>query len=111
MTESEPLDLKELYTTPQFRNKVLEVILLLIGLHLLNIAAAAIPSFIDIGEWYIPLIKYHHLVENGIFGIVIYSMTKQNTRVTFAVGLLSAMEPLCGSLFYLLLYSVNATRK
>jgi hypothetical protein len=95
----------------QFGKRLLEIILLLIGLYIFNTALFAIVMTMDLREWMIPFMTNSYWVGNLIFGIIIYRLTRQTNKVSVSIGLLSTVLPVFGGLFYLLTLTTKENYK
>jgi hypothetical protein len=86
----------------QFAERVLDVVLLLIGLFIFNSILYALLPFFDFGEWSLSIVRNSYWIGQLIFGIIIFRLTDQNNKVAMPIGVLATVLPVFGGLFYLL---------
>jgi hypothetical protein len=91
-----------LTTFEQLSNKLLEVILLLVGLLVIQVLLLYALPQVPNDSLRMTLILNSSWIGNSIFGIVIYWLTKEKGQVAIAVGLLSSILPVYGPIFYIL---------
>ena len=99
------LNSKKPWTETNFLwNKLLETVLLLIGLATFNTALVAIVSFakyLFTSEYYGLISGHIHWIGRICFGIIIYVRLRR-IRVAAPVGLLSVVTPVFGGVFYIM---------
>jgi hypothetical protein len=85
--------------------KILTVVLLLLGLEILRSAVIIILPFIlptDNMDVYTFVISYSPWIAQIIFALVIYRVARQKGIVAISIGILSTVYPLYGSIFYII---------
>lgn len=91
-------------STDQFSKKLLEIILLLVGLYAFNTLLVVTAPLFGLGEHLALFVRYSYWVGQIGFGLIIYSKLKGDKKAT-SIGILSTCIPLFGGLFYLLVVS------
>ena len=85
-------------------DKLLEVILLLIGLYILQVIILFIVPLVPIEDMKIRMtfLSNASWIGNILFGVVIFWLTKNKGLVAVPIGLLSIVLPTYGPIFYIL---------
>ncbi len=88
----------------QFGEKLLTVILWLIGLYCFNlfIPITIIYASDYLGEMTFLISRYSYWLGQIAFGVIIYRLTRQHFKKAVSIGILATMLPVYGGLFYLL---------
>ena len=99
-------------TSRLLSDKLLEVIVLLVGLYLLQIIILFSVPLVPIDDLSIrmTLISNASWIGNIIFGLVILWLTRDKGSVAIAIGILSIVTPLYGSIFYILTMLQNRSK-
>jgi hypothetical protein len=85
--------------------KLLTVVLLLLGLEILRSAMIMILPFIlptDNMDVYTFVISYSPWIAQIIFALVIYRLARLKGMVAISIGILSTVYPIYGSIFYMI---------
>lgn len=93
-------------------DKLLEVILLLVGLYILQLIILFTVPFIPIDDMEIRMIILLNAswIGNIIFGVVIFGLTRDKGFVAIPVGVLSIVLPSYGPIFYILTTLQNKSK-
>lgn len=85
--------------------KLLQVILLLVGLFFLQVIILnALPLILPVDNFnvYLIIISNSHWIGNLIFGLVILWLTRRMGLIAIPIGILSVVLPTYGPIFYIL---------
>lgn len=89
-------------TFRQLSDKLLEVILLLIGLYVIQVLLLSTLPLVPDDNIRMTLILNSSWIGNIIFGLTIYWLAREKGQVAIAIGLLSVVLPVYGPVFYIL---------
>lgn len=89
-------------TFGQLSDKLLEVIVLLLGLFILQILLLFTLPLVPDDNIRMTLILNSSWIGNTIFGLTIYWLTRDKGQVAISIGLLSVVLPVYGPIFYIL---------
>jgi apolipoprotein N-acyltransferase len=89
-------------TFGQLSDKLLEVILLLIGLYVIQVLLLFTLPLVSDDSIRMTLILNSAWIGNTIFGLTIYWLTREKGQIAIAIGLLSVVLPVYGPIFYIL---------
>ena len=93
-------------------DKLLEVIVLLVGLYFLQLIILFAVPLVPIDDLSIrmKLISNASWIGNIIFGLLILWLTRDKGSVAISIGVLSIVTPLYGSIFYILTTLQNRSK-
>jgi hypothetical protein len=91
----------ERFDSVQLRNKLVEVLLLLIGLYIFQGILPLTLPFVPINKLRTILIESRNWIGHIIFGIILLSRSK-NVSVAMQVALLAVLTPVYGAIFFLI---------
>jgi hypothetical protein len=89
-------------TFGQLSDKLLEVILLLIGLYVIQVLLLFTLPLVSDDSIRMTLILNSAWIGNTIFDLTIYWLTREKGQIAIAIGLLSVVLPVYGPIFYIL---------